>query len=40
MFVTEKLKTFSWVNVGNPDHNDFEKLRTEYKIDEDNILDT
>ena len=23
MFVTEKLKTFSWVNVGNPDHEDF-----------------
>lgn len=39
MFITEKLKTFSWVNVGNPDHHDFEKLRTEYKIDEDNILD-
>lgn len=39
MFNTEKLKTFSWVNVGNPDHEDFEKLQTEYKIDEDNILD-
>lgn len=39
MFVTEKLKTFSWVNVGNPDHEDFEKLQTQYKIDEDNILD-
>lgn len=39
MFVTEKLKTFSWINVGNPDHADFEKLRTEYKIDEDNISD-
>lgn len=39
MFVTEKLKTFSWVNVGNPDHDDFEKLQTEYKIDEDTISD-
>ena len=39
MFVTEKLKTFSWVNVGNPDHEDFEKLQTEYKIDEDTISD-
>lgn len=39
MFVTEKLKTFSWVNVGNPDHEDFEKLQTQYKIDEDTISD-
>ena len=39
MFVTEKLKTLSWVNVGNPDHEDFEKLQTEYKIDEDTISD-
>ncbi len=39
MFVTEKLKTFSWVNVGNPDHTDFERLQTEYKIDEDTISD-
>lgn len=39
MFTTEKLKTFSWVNVGNPDHGDFEKLQTEYKIDEDTISD-
>lgn len=39
MFVTEKLKTFSWVNVGNPDHDDFEKLQNEYKIDEDTISD-
>lgn len=39
MFVTEKLKTFSWVNVGNPDHDDFERLQSEYKIDEDNIID-
>lgn len=39
MFVTEKLKSFSWVNVGNPDHEDFEKLQTEYKIDEDTISD-
>lgn len=39
MFVSEKLKTFSWVNVGNPDHADFEKLQTEYKIDEDTISD-
>lgn len=39
MFITEKLKTFSWVNVGNPDHDDFEKLQTEYKIDEDTISD-
>ena len=38
MFVTEKLKTFSWVNVGNPDHDDFERLQSEYKIDEDNII--
>ena len=33
MFVTEKLKTFSLVNVGNPDHEDFEKLQNDYKID-------
>ncbi len=39
MFDTEKLKTFSWVNVGNPDHEDFEKLQNEYKIDEDTISD-
>ena len=39
MFLTEKLKTFSWVNVGNPDHNDFERLQNEYKIDEDTISD-
>ncbi|MBN1324735.1 MAG: magnesium transporter CorA family protein [Alphaproteobacteria bacterium] len=42
MFDTEKLKTFSWVNVGNPDHEDFDKLQSAYKIDEDtisNILD-
>lgn len=39
MFVTEKLKTFSWVNVGNPNHDDFEKLQNEYKIDEDTISD-
>ncbi len=39
MFVTEKLKTFSWVNVGNPDHDDFERLQQEYKIDEDTISD-
>ena len=39
MFITEKLKTFSWVNVGNPDHEDFERLQTEYKIDEDTISD-
>ena len=39
MFVTEKLKTFSWVNVGNPDHDDFERLQTDYKIDEDTISD-
>lgn len=39
MFVTEKLKTFSWVNIGNPDHEDFERLQTEYKIDEDTISD-
>lgn len=39
MFVSEKLKTFSWINVGNPDHNDFERLQTEYKIDEDTISD-
>lgn len=39
MFVTEKLKTFSWVNVGNPDHEDFDKLQTKYKIDEDTIFD-
>lgn len=39
MFVTEKLKTFSWVNIGNPDHEDFERLQTEYEIDEDTISD-
>lgn len=39
MFDTEKLKTFSWVNIGNPDHDDFQKLQTEYKIDEDTIFD-
>ncbi len=39
MFVTENLETFSWINVGNPDHKDFEKLQTEYKIDEDTISD-
>lgn len=39
MFVVEKLKTFSWVNVGNPDHDDFERLQNEYKIDEDTISD-
>ncbi len=39
MFVTEKLKTFSWINVGNPDHADFEKLQKDYKIDEDTISD-
>ncbi len=39
MFVTEKLKSFSWVNIGNPDHDDFERLQTEYKIDEDTISD-
>lgn len=39
MFDTEKLKTFSWINVGNPDHEDFEKLQSKYKIDEDTISD-
>ena len=39
MFITEKLKSFSWINVGNPDHDDFERLQTEYKIDEDTISD-
>ena len=39
MFNTKKLKTFSWVNVGNPDHEDFERLLNEYKIDEDTISD-
>ena len=39
MFVVEKLKTFSWINVGNPDHDDFERLQNEYKIDEDTISD-
>ncbi len=39
MFDTEKLKTFSWVNVGNPDHEDFERLQSDYKIDEDTISD-
>ena len=39
MFDTEKLKTFSWINVGNPDHEDFQKLQDEYKIDEDTISD-
>ena len=32
MFDTRKLKTFSWINVGNPDHEDFERLLNEYKI--------
>lgn len=39
MFDTKKLKTFSWINVGNPDHEDFERLLNEYKIDEDTISD-
>lgn len=39
MFNTEKLKSFSWVNVGNPDHEDFETLQSNYKVDEDTILD-
>ena len=39
MFDTKKLKTFSWVNVANPDHEDFDRLLNEYKIDEDTILD-
>ena len=39
MFVTEKLKSFSWINVGNPDHEDFERLQSEYKIDENTIFD-
>lgn len=39
MFDVEKLKSFSWVNIGNPDHDDFERLQTEYKIDEDTISD-
>ena len=39
MFVVEKLKTFSWINVGNPDHDDFERLQNEYKTDEDTISD-
>ena len=39
MFNIENLKTFSWVNVGNPDHKDFESLQSEYKVDEDTILD-
>lgn len=39
MFDTEKLKTFTWINVGNPDHEEFERLQTEYKIDEDTISD-
>ena len=39
MFDKRKLKTFSWVNVGNPDHEDFQRLLNEYKIDEDTISD-
>ena len=39
MFDTKKLKTFSWVSVGNPDHEDFQRLLNEYKIDEDTISD-
>ena len=39
MFATEKLKAFSWINVANPDHEDFEQLQNKYKIDEDTILD-
>lgn len=39
MFTTEKLQTFSWINVAHPDHEDFDQLQTKYKIDEDNISD-
>lgn len=39
MFDTEKLKTFSWVNIANPDHDDFERLQSDYKIDQDTISD-
>lgn len=39
MFDIEKLKSFTWVNVGNPDHDDFQRLQTEYKIDQDTIAD-
>lgn len=39
MFEIEKLKTFSWINIGNPDHDDFQELLTKYKIDEDTIFD-
>ena len=42
MFNVEKLKSFQWVNVGNPDHEDFHRLQDEFKIDQDtieNILD-
>jgi len=39
MFDQRKLETFSWVNIGNPDHGDFERLLNEYKIDEDTISD-
>ena len=39
MFDMESLKTFYWINVGNPDHEDFERLQSEYKIDVDTILD-
>ncbi|MBR1380044.1 MAG: magnesium transporter CorA family protein [Alphaproteobacteria bacterium] len=39
MFDIEKLKAFTWINIGNPDHEDFMKLQTAYKIDEDTISD-
>ncbi|MDR1361562.1 MAG: magnesium transporter CorA family protein [Rickettsiales bacterium] len=39
MFDTEKLKSFSWVNIANPDHQEFNRLQTDYKIDEDTIMD-
>ncbi|MDE6250319.1 MAG: magnesium transporter CorA family protein [Alphaproteobacteria bacterium] len=39
MFATEKLKAFSWINIANPDHDDFDNLQTNYKIDQDTISD-
>lgn len=39
MFIDEKLESFQWINVTNPDHSDFDKLQSQYKIDEDTILD-
>ncbi len=39
MFDREKLDSFTWINVANPDHEDFERLLSYYKIEEDTISD-